>query len=195
MEYYHSINNLNQLKNKILAASVNADEIIAFIKEINELTVLDRVENNLLVFEIYYLLKKIGGFIPLVDLSLDAVPAKIILTNVTDEKSFIANNKDNEEHTCDCPQTDDISSAIIAKYSPFSPHLNPYLIYPEPGKVGNMQFVAEGITGDSRFQCDVNIDHEGHIVGFNKPPFELTRCTDYEQIYAGLVGQLLEYQK
>lgn len=198
MEYYRSIANLKTLKKNILISAATEAEIIEFIKDLNTTPVFNLIENNLLVFEIYYLLKQTYQSTPFVALSLDTIPTKIIFADhdfPSDEVAIApqACDASKEEESCDNNPT--IEQLIIAKWSPFRKENNPNLRYPAPGQLGDVQFTADNIMPDKQYHCEVIIDSEGNIINFSRPPFELITCENYEQIYAGLVGQLLEYQQ
>lgn len=199
MEFYCSISNLNNLKQNILTMQVKETEIAQFVQEMSARDSFDRNENTLLVFEICYLLSLMNIDIPTIKMMLSTIPAKIILTQTatpTEAKKECC--KQPKENTASCPNIEDleqIKAEIIKKWSPFSKTRHPNLKFPEPGDLGNVQFVADDIVPDQRFHCDVSIDHEGNIVRFIRGPVEIVEQQSYEQIYAGLVGKLLDYQK
>lgn len=210
MEFYCSISNLNNLKQNILTMQVKETEIAQFVQEMSAIDSFDRNENTLLVFEICYLLSLMNIDIPTIKMTLSTIPAKIILTQTTtptalttkaEEKCCEPQEKEcckPQENVAHCPNIEDleqIKAAIIKKWSPFSKTRHPNLKFPEPGDLGNVQFVADDIIPDQRFHCDVSIDHEGNIVRFVRGPVEIVEQQSYEQIYAGLVGKLLDYQK
>lgn len=162
---------------------------------------MDKVLNNLLVFEIFYSLKTIDSFIPLIQISLDAIPAKIILNtdydinntenkeleSISQELKFSNSNKDID--------MEELKKALIKKYSPFKKEDHPEIKYPKPGEQNNLYFYDSEIIPGKEFQCLVLIDSEGNIIRFVRDPLEMLTDADYDEIYGGLVGQLFDFQK
>jgi hypothetical protein len=212
MEYYRSINNLQQLKVKLLTMTVQEAEIVEFIQDMNKQTAFDDVNSNLLVFEIYYLLTVSDmNFIPLIKMSLDALPYRII-TETTNEEDIVVPEKADDvkevevipavkccdEPECKCGADSDVDlnklkAAIIKKWV-FSPTNFPDVKRPSMGELGNVQFVEEELIPGKKFSVNANIDWEGNIITFLSGPTEMLNYDSYQDIYAGLVGQLFDIE-
>lgn len=196
MVYYNSENNLRELKKKILTSKVSDTEILDFIQDINNTMTFDNISCNLLILEIYILLKRIGNFIPMIDISLDRIPAAIILRS---GKTATVE----EPKRCDCAAAkdnmeiddDELKLKIINIWSPFKKHADDGLKFPNPGETGNVFFTDENAVPGKKYHCEVQIDSEGNILKFLSGPTEILSAENYEEIYAGLVGQLFDFQK
>lgn len=212
MEYYRSINNLQQLKVKLLTMTVQEAEIVEFIQDMNKQTAFDDVQSNLLVFEIYYLLTVSDmNFIPLIKMSLDALPYRIITETTNEEKIVVPEKADDikeaevipavkccDEPECKCGTDSDVDlnklkAAIIKKWI-FSPTNFPDVKRPAMGELGNVQFVEEELIPGKKFSVNANIDWEGNIITFLSGPTEMLNYDSYQDIYAGLVGQLFDIE-
>ena len=216
MEYYRSINNLQQLKVKLLTMTVQEAEIVEFIRDMNKQTAFDDVHSNLLVFEIYYLLTVSDmNFIPLIKMSLDALPYRIIAETSDEGEIVIPKETHNvkeveatpaakptvkccDEPECSCGTDSDVDlnklkAAIIKKWV-FSPTNFPDVKRPAMGELGNVQFVEEELIPGKKFSVNANIDWEGNIITFLSGPTEMLNYDSYQDIYAGLVGQLFDIE-
>lgn len=201
MVYYNSENNLRELKNKILASKVSDTEILEFIQDINNTTNFNNVSCNLLVLEIYILLKRIGNFIPMIDISLERIPAAIIFSD--SKETAVQATAAKPVTRCDCNKPkcdadiddDELKLKIINVWSPFKKDADDGLKFPAPGETGNVFFTDEGTIPGKKYHCEVQIDSEGNILKFLSGPTEILSAENYEEIYAGLVGQLFDFQK
>lgn len=214
MEYYRSISNLQELKIKILTMKVQETDIVEFIQDINKQTTFDDVNSNLLLFEIYYLLTVSDmNFIPMIKMSLNALPYRIITNNEdlnenkvsskvsiseVNEKVPTIATKCCDEPKCNCGTDSDVDlnklkAAIIKKWV-FSPSAFPDVKRPAMGELGNVQFIEEDLIPGKRFSVNANIDYEGNIISFLSGPTEMLNYDSYQDIYAGLVGQLFDIE-
>lgn len=197
---------LKLLKAKILSSKVTEQDIVDFVSAVQSINNFDSIELKLLTLEIYILLKRIDNFIPLIDLTLDSLPAKIILA--TESNTENTQELPQEEISCapveiptettSCRQSDnmsDLEKELIAKWSPFKREDYPGLLFPEEGQIGNIQFDDHEIREGKVYHADVAVDHEGNILYFKSGPTEMMEAKDYEEIYAGLVGQLFDFQQ
>lgn len=219
MEYYRSINNLQQLKVKLLTMTVQETEIVEFIQDMNKQTVFDDVNSNLLIFEIYYLLTVSDmNFIPMIKMSLNALPYRIIAdTENFDNNTSTAEVKEVRkaipdpvmtaiadsikccnEPECKCGNDSEVDinklKASIIKKWVFSPTAFPDVKRPPMGELGNVQFIEEDLIPGKRFSVNANIDYEGNIISFLSGPTEMLNYNSYQDIYAGLVGQLFDIE-
>lgn len=216
MEYYRSIANLQQLKVKLLTMTVQESEIVEFIQDINKQTTFDNTASNLLIFEIYYLLTVSDmNLIPLIKMSLNAIPYRIIANsealNEDEAPVKVSESKvektptiakepakccDEPECTCGADSEVDINklkAAMIKKWV-FSPSAFPDVKRPPMGELGNVQFIEEELVPGKKFSVNANIDHEGNIISFLSGPTEMLNYDSYQDIYAGLVGQLFDIE-
>lgn len=218
MEYYRSIDNLQQLKEKLLSMTVKETEVVEFIQDMNKQTTFDDITSNLLVFEIYYLLTVSDmNFIPMIKMSLNALPYRIIVstedlinnelpvaTNITKAKELpiptpaVESAKCCDEPECNCETDSEVDinklkAAIIKKWV-FSAAKFPDVKRPSMGELGNVQFIEEDLIPGKRFSVNANIDYEGNIISFLSGPTEMLNYSSYQDIYAGLVGQLFDIE-
>lgn len=187
---------LKMLKTKILASNITENDIIDFVSTVQQIQTFETSEIKLLTLEIYILLKHINNFIPLIDLTLNTIPAKIILDSNENKKE---DNCDIEKSCCAPIATEQnnlsqLEKELIAKWSPFKKEENPDLKLPAKGELGNVQIEDREIREGKIYYADVMVDHEGNIVFFKSGPTEIMEAKDYETIYAGLVGQLFDFQ-
>lgn len=190
---------LKDLLKNILTTKASDQEILQFIQFCSTDYDFSDIEKNLLILEIYIVLKRTNNFIPLIDFSLDALPEKIIL-----KSGIVSNKKENVENVpkCDIPYTSNTTQdlerfrqTVIDHYSPFLPSKNPGIVYPAAGEIGNLFIEDRELVPGKHFSSEVLIDHDGNIVSFIKGPTEIIDTEDYDQIYQGLVGQLFTYQQ
>lgn len=215
MVYYNSITNLKELKVKILTLQATEQDIINFIQEMNSIENFDCPESNLQILEIYLILKDMDKFIPLVNLSLDMLPAKIILADITDNiVNSSCEHKESKPCACDTIQISEtcekeceeiktnccndnmanLRERLIAKWNPLLAQ-DPNVKRPAPGSMGNVYFVDNEIIPGKEYRSNVQIDHNANILYFISGPTEIVKEEDYEAIYSGLIGSLFDYQK
>ena len=198
MEKYLSINNLQQLKSDLLTLKATNTDVSNFVHTMDSVTDFSNSEFRAIVLEICYLLQLLNTDIPLIKLTLQTLPARIILRPDQSENTDAA-PVNFTTNTCDevCEMHNEFTELqqhIVDKYSPFTK--DGHLRFPGEGEFGNVQFVAIGVDGSGKeYSCDVQIDHEGNILRFLRGPIEMIADQNYESIYAGLVGKLLEYQQ
>lgn len=217
MEYYRSIANLQELKMKLLTMKVQEADIVEFIQDMNKQTTFDDAISNLLIFEIHYLLTVSDmNFIPMIKMSLNALPYRIIDTeNITTDQVSTVKAEASEvkkvpvtpvaepvkccdEPECQCGADGEVDinklkAAIIKKWV-FSPSAFPEVKRPAMGELGNVQFIEEELIPGKRFSINANIDYEGNIISFLSGPTEMLNYNSYQDIYAGLVGQLFDIE-
>jgi hypothetical protein len=157
------------------------------------------------------------NFIPMIKMSLDALPYRIITgsenlaavtvpaktMDVKEEKKpmttpVAATAKCCDEPECKCGTDSDVDinklkAAIIKKWV-FSPSEFPDVKRPPMGELGNVQFIEEDLIPGKRFSVNANIDWEGNIITFLSGPTEMLNYDSYQDIYAGLVGQLFDIE-
>lgn len=193
MDNYNSINNLKDFKDKILIAEASEADIVKFIEFVSSTEMFNDTEKKLTIFEIWYLLT-MTDHSALVNALLPTIPAKIIFTesNLIKEKE---NNNIAAAHECkNCDDMDDLAKRLIAKWSPFDAEHYPNLKRPEPGATGNVFFDDTDIIPGKIITANARIDHMGNILDFLSGPTEVITCNDYEEIYAGLVGQIFDVE-
>lgn len=194
MEKYLTIDNLQQLKSDLLTLKATNSDISDFLRAMEDVVDFSDDEFRATVLEICYLLQLTNTDIPLLKLTLQALLARIILRST--ELDLEESTNDNAViQKCETKsEVANLKQLIINKYSPFS--RDGRLIFPDEGDFGNVQFVATEIDSTGKeYKCDVQIDHNGNILKFLQGPIEMIVNQDYESIYAGLIGKLLEYQK
>jgi hypothetical protein len=201
---------------QVLSTQVTNKEILDFIRYCADEYDYSDIEKNLLILEIYIVLKRTGNFIPVIDISLDAIPEKIILKgNKTAEDTFVAQDtclesrceKKQNDTFIGTPKTEGPYSvntpeelerfrqATIDFYSPFSADKYPDVYRPEVGGITNLHIEDRSLVPGKHFTSEVLIDHEGNVTKFIKGPIEIIESDNYEEIYQGLIGQLFNYQK
>lgn len=202
MEFYNSTTNLKDLLNKILTTKVTEVEILDFSKYITTNAAFGvNYEHDLLVLEIYTVLKRINNLIPLIEISLEAIPEKIIFSQKQSSPTETLKKEEPiQSDTSSCDQNCELDMKMIKKkfierYSPFKQEDNPGLVYPAPGQMGNVIVEDRDILPGKMLLADVSIDSDGNILGFIKEPREVIKNTDFDSIYSGLIGQLFEFQK
>ena len=206
MEYYRSITNLQELKMKLLTMKVQETDIVEFIQDMNKQDTFDDVTSNLLIFEIHYLLTVSDmNFIPMIKMSLNALPYRIINTeNVATDKvstpiiPVAEPAKCCNEPECKCGNDSEVDinklKAAIVKKWVFSPAQFPDVKRPAMGELGNVQFMEVELIHGKKFSVNANIDYEGNIISFLSGPTEMLNYNSYQDIYAGLVGQLFDIE-
>ena len=208
MEINNYAVDLKDLLNKILTTKVSEQDVIDFIKYITNKETFNNVEENLLILEIYIVLKHNNNFIPLVDFTLNSIPEKIILNSLsTFEKGKKIDKKENLNSSINKQEDDfpienprfktlkEFRDATIECYSPFKKELNPDLTYPAPGEICNLYIEDNILVPGKTYLSEVLIDHVGNIVSFIKGPTEIMENDDYKEIYQGLIGELFKFQE
>lgn len=193
MDYYNSLNNLKELKYKIFTSKYSISEIYRFLQDFTKQEKLPYVENNLLVFEIFYLLTLIKDLPPLIKANLNIIPIKILAISNDNNLSFDKGNNKSLIDNNNC--LTDLQQKMIKKWSPFAKKDNPTLQYPEPGEYGNVFFTDTETVPGHTYKSNVQIDSEGNIISFLQGPVELTSAENYEEIYTELANQLFDFQK
>lgn len=196
MEYSNRLDNLKDLLKKLLSNKATDNDIIAFCQDINSCDNTDDMACGYYILSIYIILSEynINDLpslnLPLVKYILSSIPAKVILGKEPKQKS----SNINEKVILDC-DIEDLKQKLIKKWSPFRPEDNPTVKYPPKGEITNLYFKDYDLIPGKTFQCEVFIDSEGNIIRFKGDPIEMLTADNYEEIYSGLVGKLLEYQE
>jgi hypothetical protein len=214
MDYFNSTTNLKEFKEKILTAEIIESDAVKFIEHISATPMPNDAEKKLAYFEIWYLLS-LTNHSALVTALLPTVPAKIVFSaentisaeNITSQEDVkeeiptpinIESAAKIECKNCDANETEtcseELAERLIAKWSPFDAKRYPELKRPEPGEFGNVFFDDNDIIPGKVITANVRIDHEGNIIEFLSGPTEVITCNDYEEIYAGLVGQIFDVE-
>lgn len=198
MEFYNSTTNLKELLKKILTSEASSLDIINFIQDINQQATFNSIESNLLVLEIYIVLTKSEYVnIPLINLSLETIPAKIIFSNSMENMATpkLSTAVPQNNNCCDQEQMSlkDKYNSLKEKWK-FPPDQFPGLKYPPAGDTGNMFFVDDTVIPGKSFRCEAIIDHEGNIVCFPRDPVEILSEDSFDEIYAGLAKELFDFQ-
>jgi hypothetical protein len=144
-------------------------------------------------------------------MSLDALPYRIITETTNEEDVVVPEKADDvkevevipavkccDEPECNCEVDSDVDlnklkAAIIKKWV-FSPTNFPDVKRPTMGELGNVQFIEEELIPGKKFSVNANIDWEGNIITFLSGPTEMLNYDSYQDIYAGLVGQLFDIE-
>lgn len=195
MECSNRLDNLKDLLKKLLSNKATDNDIIIFCQDMNTCDSIDDIAYGYYILSIYIILSKYNVNdlpslnLPLVKYILDSIPAKVIFGKEPTQKSS------KEEKISEDYDIEDLKQKLIKKWSPFRPENNPSIKYPSKGEITNLYFKDYDLIPGKTFQCEVFIDSEGNIIRFKGDPIEMLTADNYEEIYSGLVGKLLEYQE
>lgn len=204
MDYFNSTANLKSFKEKILTAELLEADVVKFIEYISATPMPANAETKLAFFEIWYLLS-LTDHSALVTALLPTIPAKIVFSEgsaadiempAPADKSSMPPAPEYKNYNMDeaTPCSTELAQRLIEKWSPFDAKRYPNIKRPDAGDFGNVFFDDHDIIPGKIITANARIDHEGNILDFISGPTEVITCNDYEEIYAGLVGQIFDVE-
>lgn len=187
----HQSINLEELAHHALRKELTVDQIMLFIDKVSD---IQNFAGDLDTFYSYFIIKTIQPLyedIPLIKLSLQAIESQIILSVLLSKQNCC-------EYIGDpVPPQAQLEKFFLEKFEHgFPPEENPGVKYPDEdedeGDLHIPQVVGpDGIT----YNLHVMIDKNGKITRFCEPPIPVQNANNYDEIYAALVGKMLDFQK
>ena len=184
---------------KALQKSLSYEEIVYLIDRLSDMTNFNNDNNAFYAYFIITTLQKDYNEIPLVKLSLQAIESTIVLSMLEQKTSSLHNIKPEKKiEVKDIPEgepEENLEKYFLEKFDKGFPRAeNPGLVYPEPGATSNV-IVPRALGPDGKtYNLNFLIDSEGKVLRHVDPPQPVRDAEDYEEIYASLVGTMLEYQ-
>lgn len=205
MEKHNSTISLNQIIYDIVTNNVDVNNFLVYINSYVKETCHTDVDNKQFLIALL-LYKKKTNLSPLEIINIDAVLNTFILNDVSLIVSSLLNcesknittikgkNENNRtyENGVYATQVENYKNYFLNKYKKVEKVGN--MIFPEPGEIGNVimedDYYAPGVT----LIANLEIDHDGNVLGFCEDPYEKINPNEYEDIYAGLLGQVEKYK-
>lgn len=205
MESNYSIDSLQELLKLILSGKKDEQDLYKFLETYSNFD----YENDFIDYlEITYvllntiLINNINNFSPIIKILNNNIQNNIILflSNLDNIKNNKCCNNEKEKKVKDCNKSpneqEDPIQFFKDKYSNYKGD-KAILNLPNPGEIGKVSVIDNKTFPGREFSINFFIDHEGQFVDFDGEPMENLPIEkpDFKEIYNGLLGKIMDYQK
>lgn len=205
MAHQISTSDLKIILNQILSNSYDEMELIKTFKEIIDNDSVMDMECNFILMVILAILKEITIQSPVLLMFCKQLELELIFSCYKNEGDCC--KPASASQTCTTPQTttrmsdngfskEEIEKIFWEKYTknPFNPGPNGRYQLPKEGETIDLGVKDNEVFTDL-YMMRFRVDSKGNNLGWVEKPYKIIKPANFEEIYSGLVGQIMEYQK
>lgn len=199
--------NLKALLNKIFVNDYEEIELISIFKEIIDKDLIENMENNFILMIMISLLKQSNQASPLLKTFVQQLELELIFSCYMNSNSAQTNKLNHCEQEKDCSEikqrfsstlsAQEIEKAFWDKYKEkrFIPDENSSYKLPEEGKTIALRVRDNQVIPGTFYVMRFKVNHNGEVLDWVEKPYTISKPKDFEEVYTGILSQIMEYQK
>ena len=203
MENAYSISTVNNYYNNLLINNINQIELVDLFQDLISSDDYSNFEVNFLLLLLIDEIAK-SSYLPLLKILAEQLKIKLIFAYQDNCKKVNQPTeiKAEEKNNCiECNKQEISQDELITMFwnfyteKPFCPTEKDEYKLPPEGKTLNLKVVNTSLIPDKVYEMRFSVDPKGNVLKWIEYPRERLQPADFEKIYQGLLGQIMEYQK
>lgn len=187
---------LKEILNKILMNSYEEMELIDLFKEIIDKDLSNNTEINFLLMVMISLLKRNQIQTPALTIFVEQLELELIFSCYNTDCQSKCEKKQPTKLSDEGLSAEQIEQIFWEKYvnNPFNPGPDARYQLPKEGSTLDLGVKDNEVFGDL-YTMRFEIDSKGQVLKWIEKPHKVYRPENFNEIYSGLMGQIMEYQK